>query len=67
MHRLAGHPEPQCHLLHRSAVAQHLQHRCMPLLHHTELHQHDDPLPTRDDQVATIEEGSAPPNADHPV
>ena len=39
----------------------------MPLLHHTELHQHDDPLPLCDDQVATIEEGSAPPNADHPV
>ena len=37
----------------------------MPLLHHSELHQHDDPLPC-DDQAATSEEGSAPPDVDRP-
>ena len=64
VNRLARHPEPQRHIRHRSTVAQHLQHRRMPLLHHTKLHQHDDPLPC-DDQAATSEEGSAPPDAGH--
>ena len=65
MNRLTRHPIPRRHLGDRHALAQDLQHRRMPLLHQTQLHQHDDPLPC-DDPAATSEEGSAPPTADHP-
>ena len=37
MHGLAGHPEPGRHLRHRRAVADHRQHRLIPLLRHTQL------------------------------
>ena len=67
MNRLAGHPEPKGHLRHNSAVAQRFQfqHRRMPLLHHTELHQHDDPSHSVTTRSPHTEEGSAPPEVDH--
>ena len=44
MHRLPHHPIAASHLNHRRAVED-LQHRPIPLLHHTQPHQHDRPLP----------------------
>jgi len=40
MHRLTRHPDTIGDLDHRDP-AEDLQHRCMPLFHNTELHQHD--------------------------
>ena len=41
MHRLPRHPGTRRDLSHRNAV-ENLQHRCIPLFHKPELHQHDD-------------------------
>ncbi len=40
MDRLAGHVEAPRHLHHRDPVADHREHRLIPLLHDTQLHQH---------------------------
>ncbi len=55
MHRLPRHPLPAGHLGHRNAVVQDLQHRAIPLLHRTQLHQHtrQQPRPLMDRSEAT--------------
>jgi hypothetical protein len=47
MDRLASHPIAARHLRNRRAFFQNLQHRPVPLLHHTQLHQHTRPPPLR--------------------
>ena len=42
-----GHPASRGHLRHRGAVLQDFQHRPVPLLHDTQLHQHARPLSPR--------------------
>src|SRR5581483_4101981 len=46
VHRLPRHPTPARHLRDRRALLQDLQHRPVPLLHHTQLHQHTRYPPT---------------------
>ncbi len=43
LHRLTRHPRPSRGLDHRHPLIQHLEHRCVSLLHQIQLHQHDDP------------------------
>ena len=65
MHTLPRHPISAPDLSDRRTVTKNLEHRRIPLLHHTQLHQHNgDPLQLRNDQVVTSDEGSAPPDAD---
>jgi hypothetical protein len=45
MHRLPRHPIPPRDIRHARAPIQDLQHRPVPLLGHTQLHQHTRPLP----------------------
>jgi hypothetical protein len=40
MHRLAGHAEAARHLHDWDPIADHREHRLIPLFHHTQLHQH---------------------------
>ena len=40
VHRLARHAEPARHLHDRNTIADHREHRLIPLLHDTQLHQH---------------------------
>ena len=47
MHRLPRHTMAAGHLGNRQALLQDLQHRPVPLLHHTQLHQHTRPLSPR--------------------
>jgi hypothetical protein len=61
MNRLTRHPKPASDRSDGLAVVDHLTHCCIPLFHKTQLHQHDDPPQTGNDNVITSEEGSAPP------
>ena len=45
VHRLPRHPIPARHLSDRRSFFQDLQHSPIPLLHHTQLHQHTRRLP----------------------
>ena len=68
MHTLARYPISAPDVGDRRTVTKNLEHRRIPLLHHTQLHQHNgDPLQLGNDQVVTSEEGSAPPDADPDV
>ncbi len=61
MNRLTSHPKPASDRCHGLAVVDHLTHRGIPLLHKTQLHQHNDPPQPSNNNVVTSEEGSAPP------
>ncbi len=49
MHRLTRHPEPDRHIRHRRSLVHDLEHSLITQLHNTQLHQHDDPPRTDND------------------
>jgi len=74
VHRLPHHPVPASHLRDRDALLEHLQHRPVPLLHRTQLHQHTrlpPPRPLMDAakrpkrRKARNQDGVSPSNPDY--
>ncbi len=66
MHRLPGYPITASHISHQRPPKD-LQHRLIPLLHNTQLHQHDRTLLRRRHTAAVIEEGVEPEAENQPV
>src|SRR6185312_1830122 len=61
-HRLPGHPEPARYRRHRRPV-QHLEDRRIPLLGHTQLHQHRSPPRPRPERSQREESPAAAPGS----
>ena len=64
MHALARHTETDRNISDRRPLVHHLEHCLITQLHKPQLHQHDDDPPQIGNDNVTIEEGSAPPDAD---